>query len=58
MCQSSGTVCTVPSKQFGLGGVDTRIFDGISVNDAGTDYVIVSARNGTNPLRIYRTRNN
>jgi len=58
VCQSSGTVCSVPSKQFGLGGVDTRIFDGISVNDAGTDYVIVSARNGTNPLRIYRTANN
>lgn len=60
VCQDTGTVCAVPSKQFGwgVGNGNSKIFDGISVNDAGTDYVVISARTGSNPFRIYRTANN
>ncbi len=58
VCGTGGTVCAVPSKQFGWNGSNTKIFDGISVNDGGTDYVIITARTGTAPLRIYRTTNN
>ena len=61
VCQNTSTVCAVPSKQFGWNSgtyLNTKIFDGISVTDGGTPYVVISARNGANPLRIYRTSNN
>jgi hypothetical protein len=57
VCQT-GSVCSIATKQYGFGGSDKTIFDALSVNDAGTDYLIISARTGIDPLRIYRTNNN
>lgn len=59
VCQT-GNACFQPEKQFGMvtsGVTDKKIFDAISVNDAGTDYLIFNSRNGTEPMRVYRTSN-
>ncbi|MDH4200257.1 MAG: hypothetical protein OEV66_07765, partial [Spirochaetia bacterium] len=57
---AAGNACTDPSMEFGFGSGASvnRIFDGITANDAGTDYVVVNAGDGINPLKIYRNTNN
>jgi hypothetical protein len=56
VCET-GHECFSPDKQFGLDGGDTKIFDSISVNDAGTDFLIFNARTGTSAVRVYRSTN-
>jgi hypothetical protein len=55
---ATGNACATPSLQFGWGHSVTKIFDAISVNDAGTNYVIITARTGLVPMQIYRQSNN
>ncbi len=59
VCEN-GNACWDPTWQFGLGQTtsNSRIFDSISVNDAGTDYLILNTGDGVNPMKIYRTTNN
>jgi hypothetical protein len=54
---ATGNACATPSLQFGWGHSVTKIFDAISVNDAGTNYVIITARTGLVPMQIYRQSN-
>ena len=62
----TGNVCSVAAKQFGFGSIGdgnatndiTRIFDAVSVNDAGTDYLVINAGDGVNPVKVYRSNNN
>lgn len=57
VCET-GHSCFTVGLQFGWGYSVTKIFDSLSVNDAGNDYVIITARTGTSPLQIYRQSNN
>ncbi|RME88649.1 MAG: hypothetical protein D6767_09830 [Candidatus Hydrogenedentota bacterium] len=48
---------------FGLTGTnkttaDTRIFSSATVNDGGVDYLILTTGDGTNPVNVFRTKNN
>lgn len=57
VCET-GHSCSTASKQFGWANGVTKIFDSLSVNDAGTDYVIITGRTGVVPMQIYRQSNN
>jgi hypothetical protein len=55
----AANACNNASMQFGFGAASTytRIFYGTAINDAGTDYTIFTAGNGTNTVRVFRAIN-
>ncbi|HRP69926.1 MAG TPA: hypothetical protein PLY93_10380, partial [Turneriella sp.] len=55
--ESSFSMVNLPGIESGGGGSNQKIFSHVTVNDGGKDWLILTTRDGSNAMKIYRTAN-
>lgn len=55
--ESAFVMVNIPGIETGGGGANQKLFSHITVNDAGKDWLIITTRDGSSAVTVYRTAN-